>query len=141
MDSSLSIALLLLRIALGVVFFAHGAQKLLGWFGGHGPRGTLEYYTRAVGLPFFLAYPGIPLEFVAALAVEFGFLTRLAALVFLVMMLVAVLRVHRTTGFFMNWGSEQGRGEGFEYSLTLAVVSLSLLIAGGGSFSIDALLW
>lgn len=141
MDSSISIALLLLRIALGVVFFAHGAQKLLGWFGGHGPRGTLEYFTKYVGLPGVLAYPGIGLEFVAAIAITIGLLTRVAALALLVTMLIAIVRVHLKVGFFMNWGGEQGRGEGFEFSLTLAVLALSLLIAGGGPYSIDALLW
>ncbi len=134
----LSWTLLALRAIMTVVFFAHGAQKVFGWYGGHGLKGTAGFFKSAWGIPIPLGYLWSFGEFFGSIALALGVLTRITALGFLIGMLVAVLMAHRKH-FFMNWGSEAGRGEGFEYSLSLAVIALVLIFLGGGAYSIDAL--
>lgn len=123
-----------LRVLLGVVFFPHGAQKLLGWFGGYGYHGTMGYFEKT--MPAFLAFLVIFTEFFGALGLITGLLTRLSALAIGVEMIVAVLLVHVHNGFFMNWTGMQ-KGEGFEYHILVIAIAIALLIRGGGSFSID----
>ena len=94
---------LILRVALGVVIFPHGAQKLLGWFGGDGYRGTMAFFTKGMGIPAILAFLVIAVEFFGSLGLIFGFLARPAALGIGVDMVVAALLVHRSNGFFMSW--------------------------------------
>ena len=136
----LSLALFLLRIILGVVFFAHGAQKVFGWFGGYGLSGTVGYFKNVVHVPALLAYLGPFVEFLGGIALLFGFFTKAAALGIFIMMLVATLKVHLPMGFFLS-GKEDGKGQGYEFSLTLAVISLVLVILGGGLYSIDHLIY
>jgi len=136
----LSLALFLLRVLLGVVFFAHGAQKVFGWFGGHGLTGTVGYFKNVVHVPTPLAYLGPFVEFVGGIALAFGLFTKFAALGILVMMLVATLKVHLSSGFFLS-GKGDGKSQGYEYSLTLAVISLVLVLLGGGLYSIDSLIY
>src|SRR3954447_7213516 len=101
----------LLRIALGIIFFAHGAQKMLGWFGGYGYTGTMHSFT-ASGIPAPLAFLAIAAEFFGGLGLIFGLLGRVAAIGITVNMLVAIAAVHAKFGFFMNWAGSQ-KGEGF----------------------------
>ncbi len=126
----------LLRLVTGVVFFAHGAQKMLGWFGGYGFSGTMGAFTGAMHIPAPLAFLAIAAEFFGGLGLIVGFLTRVAAFGIAVNMLVAIATVHWGFGFFMNWSGTQ-KGEGFEYHLlTLGVLAL-LMVRGAGGFSVD----
>ena len=129
-------ATLVLRLVLGVVFFAHGAQKMLGWFGGPGFAGTMNAFTNYMHIPAPLAVLAICAEFFGGLGLLFGFLTRIAAAGITVNMLVAVAALHRNFGFFMNWTGNQ-KGEGFEYHLLVLGVTVFLLIRGAGAFSLD----
>lgn len=129
-------ALLLIRLGVALVFFAHGAQKVFGRFGGPGLSGFVGY-MKSQGMPVAIPYLVAFGELLGAIALVFGFLTRLAAAGLLLEMLGAILVIHRKFGFFMNWSGNL-KGEGFEYSLTLAIVLLSLLVAGAGDYSLDA---
>src|ERR1700756_728811 len=97
------IATTILRLVLGVVFFAHGAQKMLGWFGGFGFAGTMNFFTGMAHIPAPLAFLAIAAEFFGGIGLILGFLTRIAAFGIGVNMLVAILAVHHSFGFFMNW--------------------------------------
>ncbi len=123
-------ALLLLRLALGGVMWAHGAQKLLGLFGGHGPQGFV-HGVAAMGMPIALGWLAIAVEFFGGIAVVLGVLSRLAALGFAVEMAVAIAKIHWQSGFFLG-----PKGAGFEDPLTLAVVALVLFLTGPGSFAL-----
>ncbi len=129
--------LLLLRLAMGVVMFPHGAQKMLGWFGGPGFAGTMHFFTGMMHLPAFLAVLAILAEFVGSIFLILGVLTRLAALAITTNMLVAVSLIHVHNGFFMNWSGHQ-KGEGTEYFIYAIAVGLTLIITGPGRFSVDA---
>src|SRR5580704_16994040 len=93
----------ILRLVLGIIFFAHGAQKMLGWFGGNSFAGTMDFFTGAMRIPVPLAFLAIAAEFFGGIGLVLGFLTRVAALGIGVNMVVAILTVHRAFGFFMNW--------------------------------------
>lgn len=130
---------LILRGVLGVVIFAHGAQKLLGWFGGAGFTGTMGFFTQQMQLPWIIAFLVIIAESIGSLGLIAGFLTRVTAASFIVIMLGAIGMVHWPQGFFMNWFGQQ-QGEGFEYHLLVIAISAALLITGGGKWSIDGLI-
>jgi putative oxidoreductase len=130
---------LILRFALGIVMIPHGAQKLLGWFGGPGFSQTLSMMNSYMHLPSVLVVLIIVLEFFGALGLIFGFLTRIIALSFFGEMLGAIAMVHLKNGFFMNWTGKQA-GEGFEYHLLVLGISLALIIAGAGRCSLDRLI-
>ena len=102
-----SAATAILRLVLGIVFFAHGAQKMLGWFGGYGFSGTMGFFTGALHIPAPFAFLAIAAEFFGGLGLIFGFLTRVAAFGIAVNMLVAIAMVHSSFGFFMNWSGTQ----------------------------------
>ena len=127
--------LTLLRLVLGVVFFAHGAQKMVGWFGGYGFSGTMGYFTHS-GIPAPLAFLAIAAEFFGGIGLLAGFLSRVAAFGIVANMLVAVLRVHLPIGFFMNWSGTQ-KGEGFEYHLLAIAIGIAIMVKGAGSLSMD----
>src|SRR5438309_6499298 len=126
----------ILRMALGVVFFAHGAQKMLGWFGGFGFSGTMGFFTGTMHIPAPLAFLAIAAEFFGGLGLILGFLTRIAAFGIAVNMVVAMATVHSAFGFFMNWSGAQ-KGEGFEYHLLVLAIAAFLVIRGAGAFPID----
>lgn len=128
-------ALTLLRLALGVVIFPHGAQKLFGWFGGHGLEGTLGFFT-TMGIPVAIGFLAILAETAGALALIAGFATRLSAIGIGITIAVAAAMVHVRNGFFMNWTGQQA-GEGFEYHILIVAVAAALAIAGGGRWSVD----
>lgn len=130
---------LLARLALGLVIFPHGAQKVLGWFGGHGFAGTMMFFTGTMGLPYLVALLVVLAEFIGSLGLIAGVLTRIAALGIGSVMLGAILMVHLPNGFFMNWGGTQA-GEGFEYHLLAIGLVLILLLRGGGALSIDRII-
>ncbi len=131
------IATATVRLALGVVFFAHGAQKLLGWFGGYGFTGTMGFFTGVLHIPAIFAFLAIAAEFFGGLGLIFGFLTRIAAVGVLSNMIVAIALVHRQFGFFMNWTGTQ-KGEGYEYHLVILSVTVLLIIRGAGAVSLSS---
>jgi putative oxidoreductase len=134
-----STATAILRLVLGVVFFAHGAQKMLGWFGGFGFSGTMGFFTGTMHIPAPLALLAIVAEFFGGLGLILGLLTRIAAFGIAVNMLVAIAMVHSPFGFFMNWSGTQ-RGEGIEYHLLVLAITVFLMIRGAGAFSVDRIL-
>jgi putative oxidoreductase len=123
------------RLVLGVVFFAHGAQKMLGWFGGYGFHATMAFFRHG-GMPAPLAFLVICTEFFGGLGLIVGLLTRIAALGITGLMLGAMSMVHIHNGFFMNWMGNQ-KGEGIEYHLLAIAISAALLVRGAGAFSLD----
>lgn len=128
--------MLIVRLALGAVIFPHGAQKLLGWFGGHGFEGTLQFFTGQLGIPVAIAFLVILAESFGAVALIVGFLGRVAAFGVLCVMLGAIFMIHLPHGFFMNWYGSQ-KGEGIEYHLLAIGMALAVMIKGSGSLSID----
>jgi len=132
-----SFSLFVLRIALGVVVLPHGLQKVFGWFGGWGLHGTLGWFA-SIGIPAFLGALAIAADSLGALAVIAGIGTRLAAFGIGVNMVVAALLVRRPNGFFMNWSGTQA-GEGFEFHILAAAISLALVLGGAGRWSLDRL--
>ena len=131
-------AALIMRLALGLVIFPHGAQKVLGWWGGYGAAATIQGFSKG-GLPVVLAVLVLAAEFGGSLGLIVGFLTRVAAFGVGCVMLGAILLVHLKVGFFMNWAGTQ-KGEGFEYHILALGLVLALLIKGGGELSIDGAL-
>ena len=123
---------LLLRVALGAVFFVHGSQKMFGWFGGHGYSATIAMMHDQMGIPTFFAALVPIAEFFGGLGVLVGLLTPVAAFGIFCVMVTAVFHVHLSAGFFAP--------KGFEYPLTLGLVALSLMVTGAGPWSLDALI-
>lgn len=133
-DATLTLA----RLALGAVMFPHGAQKVLGWFGGYGFSGTMGFFTQQMHIPALFALLAIAAEFAGSLALVGGVFTRIAALGILANMVVAVATTHLPIGFFMNWFGQYPAGkEGFEYHILAAGLALVLIVGGGGAFSAD----
>jgi putative oxidoreductase len=126
----------LLRVALGIVIFPHGAQKLLGWFGGGGVSGTIDFFSQAFGLPAILTLLVIVAEFFGALGLVVGFLGRVAAGGIALVMAGAVFLVHVQNGFFMNWMGQQA-GEGFEFHILVIALCIAILVRGSGAVSVD----
>ncbi len=139
LGTSHSWAITVVRIALGVIFFAHGAQKVLGWFGGYGLKGTTGYFA-SVGIPLPLAYAICFFEFLGGIGLFFGFLTRLAALAVVIVMIGAISKVHAKNGLFINWELAPGKGHGYEANLAYIAMAVACILAGGGALSIDGLL-
>ncbi len=127
---------LILRLTLGVVMFPHGAQKLLGWYGGHGFAGTLGFFTDQMHIPWIVAFLVIIGESFGSVGLVLGLLTRFTAASLAVIMTGAVMMVHWPHGFFMNWFGKQA-GEGFEYHLLVIGICLALILTGGGKWSAD----
>ncbi len=129
----------ILRLVLGVVFLAHGAQKTLGWFGGYGFSGTMGFFTTVMHIPAPFALLAIAAEFFGGLGLILGLLTRIAAFGIFCNMAVAIAMVHQQFGFFMNWFGTQ-KGEGYEYHLLVLAMTTFLIIRGAGAASLDRLL-
>ncbi len=127
-------AALALRIPVGIIFIAHGAQKLFGWFGGYGLEGTGQWMA-SIGLApgYLMALLAGSAEFFGGLALLLGLLVRPAGAVLAVAMLVAIFSVHIGNGLFMS-------NNGYEFGLALLAVSVSLAIGGGGRLSLDRVL-
>jgi putative oxidoreductase len=125
--------LTLLRICLGVVFFAHGAQKVLGWWGGQGYSATMASFTGSMGIPAVFAHLAILAEFLGGIGLIFGLLTRIAAFGIAVVMVVAIALVHAPNGLFMS-------NNGFEFHVLAIAIGLTLLARGAGAWSVDRLI-
>ncbi|MGQ0694501.1 MAG: DoxX family protein, partial [Nitrospiraceae bacterium] len=97
---------LVLRLTLGLVMFPHGAQKLLGWYGGFGFDGTMGFFTQQMGMPWLVAFLVIIGESFGSIALLAGLLTRFTAASFEIIMLGAITMVHLPHGFFMNWSGK-----------------------------------
>jgi len=128
--------LTILRLVAGIVFFAHGAQKMLGWFGGYGFKGTMGFFTQQMHIPAPLAVLAIFAEFFGGIGLIVGLLSRIAAFGIAVNMCVAILTVHLPNGLFMNWFGSQ-KGEGFEFHLLAIAICLTIMVKGSGALSID----
>lgn len=128
-------AALILRLTLAVVMFPHGAQKVLGWWGGHGFGATVDFFTGPLGLPAVVAVLVILGEFLGPIGLAVGLLARPAAAGLVVIMLGALQR-HWSHGFFMNWFGQQ-TGEGFEYHLLVIGIGLAVVLQGAGAMSLD----
>jgi putative oxidoreductase len=120
--------------------FSHGAQKLLGWFGGHGLSATIRTFRDQLGISAPLAYLAIAAEFFGGLGLIVGFLTRIAALGIAITMAVAMVLVHSQYGFFLNWFGDK-QGHGFEYHLLAVALSVIVIVYGAGAFSLDRALY
>ena len=131
---------LVVRVALGVVFVAHGGQKVFGWFGGAGLRATLAAF-KGMGVPAPAAALAAFIEFFGGAAMILGLLARPAAIGIIVIMLVAIAKVHARHGFFLNFQGTPGQGHGFEFNFVLIAMALSILIGGAGVLSIDRTIW
>ncbi|HVN75516.1 MAG TPA: DoxX family protein [Thermoanaerobaculaceae bacterium] len=133
------VAQLVLRLALGVVMFPHGAQKVLGWFGGYGLSGTWGWMTGQAHVPAVFAALAITAEFAGSLGLITGLLGRVAALgVGIEIAVAAFVGGHVGNGFFMNWSGHQP-GEGFEYHILVVAMALAVVIKGSGALSLDRL--
>jgi len=130
----------MVRIVLGVVFFAHGAQKTLGWFGGAGLQSTMRVFREQLRIPAPLALLTVAAEFLGGLGLIVGLLSRIAALGIAMIMIVALFAVHRKFGFFMNWTGEK-QGHGIEYHLLALALALIVVFKGAGAFSLDQVLF
>ncbi len=124
-----------LRLGLGSIFVAHGAQKLFGWFGGYGLEGTGQWMA-SIGLEpgYLMALAAGSMEFFGGLFILLGLLTRAAALGAAVTMVVAIVSVHLENGFFLS-------NNGYEFGLALLLMAVSLIVSGAGRVSVDALLF
>jgi putative oxidoreductase len=125
----------ILRLALGTVFFAHGAQKVLGWWGGHGFSATMHGFEH-MGIPAVFAFLAIAAEFCGGIGLILGLLGRVAAFGIACVMVVAIVKVHLVNGFFMNWTGQQ-KGEGFEFHVLVLAITAAIMIAGSGAWSVD----
>jgi len=132
-------AALILRLTAGLIMLPHGLQKLVGMFGGFGYRNTMIYFTETMKLPWTIAVSIIWLESLGSVLLAAGFLTRLWAAAFIVLMVGAIITTNGRHGLFMNWFGTQA-GEGFEYHVLLIGICLALLITGSGSWSLDRLI-
>jgi putative oxidoreductase len=128
--------LTLLRVALAIMVFPHGAQKLLGWFGGFGFSGTMGFLTQQMHIPAALALLVFAAEFFGALGVFFGFLGRIAAFGIAVDLTVVAVMAHLPNGFFLNYSGQQ-KGEGVEFLIVPVATAIALVIRGSGAWSID----
>jgi putative oxidoreductase len=134
-DTTLAIC----RLVLGIVFFMHGGQLALGWFGGYGFAATLHFFTTQLGIPAVFAALAILAQFLGGLGLIVGLLSRIAAFGIAAVMLYAVIKIHLAMGFFMNWSGTQ-KGEGYEYHLLTLALCLLIMVKGAGALSIDGIL-
>jgi putative oxidoreductase len=127
---------LILRLTAGLIMLPHGAQKLFGLFGGPGFRNTMQYFTTTMGIPWIVAFFIIMIESFGALLMISGTATRIWAFGFITIMVGAVITTNFKHGLFMNWFGDQG-GEGFEYHLLMIGICITLIVTGGGKYSVD----
>jgi putative oxidoreductase len=126
----------IIRIVLGLILFPHGAQKMLGWFGGYGFSGTMGFLTGTAGLPWIIAFLVIAIEFFGAIALIFGFATRIVSVGIISLFTGIILTSHFQNGFFMNWYGNL-KGEGYEFHLLIIGMAIALLVSGAGKWSVD----
>ena len=136
MDRLNDAGLFVLRLTVAVVLFPHGAQKVLGWFGGYGASATIGAFPTHLHLPAWIAVFVMCAEFLGTIFLVLGFLTRLSALAIAADMAGAVAVVHGANGWFMNWSGQQ-KGEGVEFFVALIGSALALVLTGAGRWSLD----
>ena len=139
MGTTDDLTLTILRLVLGAVFFAHGAQKMLGWFGGYGFSGTIDFFSQQMHIPGPFALLAIDAELFGSIGLILGLLGRVAAFGIAWNMVVAICMVHWHFGLFANWSGTQ-KGEGFEYHLLVIAITLAIMIKGSGAISLDRVL-
>lgn len=129
----MDLGLLIIRLVVGVTFMGHGAQKLFGWFGGYGPKGT-GGWLESIGVR-----PGVPMAILAGLAelvggflFAAGLLTPVGAALIVITMLMAIFKVHGKNGYWVT-------SNGFEYNLVLIAIAVGVALVGAGSYSFDGL--
>ncbi|WP_339709332.1 DoxX family protein [uncultured Kriegella sp.] len=127
------------RLTLGLVMFPHGAQKLLGLFGGYGYTATMETFTTQMGLPSFVSFSIIMIEFFGSISLILGLFSRFWALALAGMFIGIIYTTQLEHGFFMNWFGNQA-GEGYEYSLLIIGLASGIIVNGSGKWSIDNLI-
>jgi putative oxidoreductase len=127
---------LITRLTLGLILFPHGAQKMLGMFGGYGFGGTMGFFTGTLHLPWIIGFLVIIIEFVGSLSLIAGFASRIWSALTIILFIGIIFTSHIDNGFFMNWVGNQN-GEGYEYHLLIIGLSLATLINGSGKFSVD----
>jgi putative oxidoreductase len=127
------------RIVLGIIFFAHGAQLMLGWYGGPGLASGMRTFTEHLHLPPALAFLVIAGELFSGVGLIVGLFTRIAALIIVLTMVGAIATVHLRFGLFLNWFGTQ-EGHGIEYHLLAIALALVIVVQGAGAFSLDRLL-
>ena len=137
--TNLNIGFSIARLTLGLVIFPHGAQKLVGLFGGYGYSATIEMFTTQMGLPSLVAFSVIMIEFFGSISLILGFFSRFWAVSLAAMFTGIIITTQIEHGFFMNWYGNQA-GEGYEYSLLVIGLALSVLLNGSGKWSIDSLI-
>ena len=129
-------AALIARLTLGIVLFPHGAQKMLGLFGGYGFAGTMDFFTNQMHLPWIVAFAVIIIEFFGSILLILGFASRVWSLAFIGLFSGIIFTTHLEHGFFMNWFGNQA-GEGYEYALLVIGLALAVLVNGGGKYALD----
>jgi len=127
------------RLTIGLVMFPHGAQKVLGWFGGPGYANEMKFFTETLHIPWLLAFAVIIIEFLGSISLIIGFASRLWAVAMIFLFLGIIFTAHVDHGFFMNWYGDQ-KGEGFEYHVLIIGLSLATLVKGSGRYSVDRIL-
>ncbi len=125
------------RLTLGIVLFPHGAQKMLGWFGGYGFTGTMDTFTSQMGLPWIVAFAVILIEFFGSISLILGFASRLWSLAIAGLFAGIIYTTHLEHGFFMNWFGNQA-GEGYEYALLIIGIAVAVLVNGSGKYAVDS---
>jgi putative oxidoreductase len=130
----------IIRIVLGIIFFAHGAQKMLGWYGGPGLASSMRTFTEHLHLPSTLAFLVIAGELFSGIGLIVGLFSRIAALVIAITMVGAIATVHFRFGLFLNWFGTQ-KGHGIEYHLLAIALALVLVVKGAGALSVDRLVY
>jgi putative oxidoreductase len=126
------------RVVLGIIFFAHGAQKMLGWYGGPGLANTMRTFTEHLHLPRTLAFLVIAGELASGVGLIVGLFSRIAALFIVLTMVGAIATVHFRFGLFMDWFGSQ-KGHGIEYHLLAITLALIVVVKDGGTLSVDGL--
>jgi len=127
---------LILRLTVGAIIFPHGAQKMLGWFGGYGFAGTMNYFIGTLHLPWIIAFMVIIIEFFGSLFLLAGVASRIWAVLLIALMIGIIFTSHIENGFFLNWYGTN-KGEGYEYHLLVIGLSIATLLNGSGKFSVD----
>jgi len=130
----------IIRIVLGIIFFGHGAQKMLGWYGGPGLASSMRTFTEHLHLPSTLAFLVIAGELFSGIGLIVGLFSRIAALVIALTMVGAIATVHFRFGLFLNWFGTQ-KGHGIEYHLLAIALALVVVVKGAGALSVDRLVY
>lgn len=127
---------LVARLTLAIILFPHGAQKMLGLFGGFGFTGTMDFFTNVMHLPWIIGFLVIIIEFIGSVSLLAGLGTRIWAILLIIVFLGIIFSAHIENGFFMNWSGNQ-KGEGYEFHVLIIGMALILLFTGSGQFSMD----